>query len=114
MRRRGLVCGGGGGRVWWYAGWIAAGGGVMGLRFLWGWCRNRGSEGVRTGWVFRCVGTQGRNNTRIEWAVGCDMKGITSLPRTTSPRHQGGCMRMAKVHLLLWLIDGIIKKKIII
>lgn len=48
-------------------------------RLLRGWRRNRGSGRVWAGRVFRCVGTQGRNNTRPKWAVGCeDMKGMTS------------------------------------
>ena len=37
--------------------------------------------GVRAGRVFRCVVAQGRNNTRLEWVVGCeDMKGMTPQP----------------------------------
>ena len=38
----------------------------------------------RAGRVFRCVWAQGRNNTRLEWAVGCkDIKGMTPQPSHT-------------------------------
>ena len=69
-----MVCGGAGGRGL-AVRWLDCGRGCGGdgaKCFLRDWRRStRGWMGMRAGRVFRCVGVQGRNNTRIEWAVGC-------------------------------------------
>jgi hypothetical protein len=95
----GFGCGGGGwfvgvrAGVWRCAGWIAAGavGWVIVLNDS---CETgaaiTGMKGVRAGRVFRCVWAQGHNNTRPEWAVGCeDMKWMTPRPLHTRNKFRG-------------------------